>query len=211
MCKAKRSVLALSMALILVLTAGCAGAPAASGTLTSVADDDLRSVYLEVVGLPDAALPSAVTTEQISAGDATGWQYLWEENAAPRVELQVYENGQKTDTVTVLTGSAGLNGTILFGASAADRGWTWGTDLQDGSGLQSHRYTYQDSGLSEPRRLAAGTTALEPDREIWLAALLYDLPADYAPTDIAALQQGGLDSVPLAAVLCVSFTAGEEA
>lgn len=199
----------LLLALLLLACAGCVGETGSAGTLTPVAVDDLQAVYEEIVAHGAGMLPSAVTAEQVAAGSAAGWQYLWEEKAAPRVELAVYENGQESRVVTVLPGSAGLNGTILFGASRSDDGWVWATDLKDGENLQSHRYTYADQALEEPRRLAASTLALAPDHEVWLAALLYNLEDGYAPTNIAALQQDGLDKVPLAAVLRVAFTAAE--
>lgn len=195
-----------------LFTAACSAGAGSAGTLTAVATDDIRNVYLEFAG-PDLAgtLPTGVTAAQINAGDATGWQYLLEEDAVPHVELRVYENGTLQDTVTVLSGSAGLSGTVLFGASDTDEGYVWGTDLVDGTGLQSHRYTYKAAERIQPRRLAAGTTALTLGEDIWLAALLYDASGSSKQSDITVLQKDGLADVPLAAVLTVSFTASADA
>lgn len=210
--KRRFTLLILFTAVVFAAAACSAEGAAGSGTLTAVASGDLASVYEEIAGTSGGGLlPTAVSPTQINAGDATGWQYLWEEPAAPHVELTVYEKGQLMDTVTVLPGAEGLSGAILFGASDSESGYIWSTDLHDESSTQSHRYTYRTDSRSEPRRLAAGTTALEPGEEVWLAALLYGLDEDDRPTDISALQNQGLENVPLAAVLSVSFAAAEQA
>ena len=202
--------LCLALLLLAAACAACTAEPVSSGTLTPISDGGMPDAYAETIALPNgSSVVSAVSAEQVRDGNATGWQYLLEEDMAPRVELQIYENGAPQATVTVLPGSAGLNGTILFGASASGDGYVWATDLKDSTGVQSHRYTYKTESVSEPRRLAASTTDIVPGADIWLAALLYDIEEGYAPTDIAALQEEGLDQVPLAAVLKLRFSGGD--
>lgn len=199
----------LLLMLAAALCPACSAADA-GGTLTPIAGDELGAVYEDVTTQYGGQLATAVTPEMVHSGDAAGWQYLWEEEAAPSVELKVYENGAYQNTVTVLPGGQSVSGTILFGASANSSGYIWATDLHDGRQMGSHRYTYETASPSEPRRLAAGTAALEPGGEIWLAALLYGTADDYKPTDIAALQESGLKDVPLAAILTATFEQTEE-
>lgn len=196
----------LIMSLLLCISVMGCSHPESLGTLTPIAGNDLEDVYREIAPDPGDLAPStAVSPAQIDNGDAAGWEYFWEEDVTAHVELKTYEDGVLTDTVTVLPGSEGISGTVLFGASVTDGGYLWATDLSDSSGLQSHAYTYRTDALSEPRRLSAGTTAPEPGQEVWLAALLYDLEPENRPTDIVRVQEEGLSSVPLAAVLSVTF------